>query len=409
MREVVLITSMARGTAYGVGTYTNELIYCLQEIGAKVTVVELSMNIPEFKVIEETPRLKKIQFPSSYDMVGNNYFNRIGSLLKLHIQNSSNVVFQFNFHSQKGLMEQVKTKFPQARVLSAVHIFNWGNIPPGNIDMYRLVLGGANKTRSKRHAPLVKYHISEREFFEKVDNIIALSEDTISMLSSAYNLPKEKIFHMPNGMRDSHYKLSYSEKMFLREQFHVGENETILLSVGRLDTNKGIHPLLNCFEKIVRKYKNCRLVLIGDGDTSIFKNHSSIVSKVIFTGKIDHDDVAKWYEIANIGLFPSFSEECSYVGIEMMMHSLPVVASDSYGVRCMFHDGKNSLVAKRESFKSNKAFENNLFENICRMIESKELRDRIAVGSRRTYEQNYGIDIMQRNYKRLLDKLYSES
>lgn len=107
--------------------------------------------------------------------------------------------------------------------------------------------------------------------------------------------------------------------------------------------------------------------------------------------------------MADIGIFSSYAEQCSYVGIEMMMHGLPIVASDSYGVRNMFNDRENALVAKRNSYKNNRIFEKNLFDSLSQLIESKTLREQLALGGRKTYEEKYNIDTMRENYKRLLE------
>jgi glycosyltransferase len=402
MREVVLINSKTQGAAYGVGTYIMELIYCLQESGIKVTVVELGLKIPEF-TIDDTGELKKLQFPHlNYNE--DIYYSRIASFLKLYIRNSPNVVFHFNFQAQKKLMQQIRTKFSECKIVFTVHYFEWSAALLGDADMYRQFIANIDNKLSKKDGALVQAYRWEKEVFETMDKIVALSNDTSSLLTDAYDIPQEKIFQTSNGLRDA-CLIPDNRRARLRKQYHIDNNEIVLLYVGRFDAVKAVDSLLASFTKIIAKHKNCRMVLVGDGDTSVLKSHSAIMSKVVITGKIDKKDVYKWYTIADIGLFPSLYEECSYVGIEMMMHSLPVVASDGYSVKNMFHDGQNALVAQRGRTKNKRGFEKNLFDNISLMIESKELRDRIGAEGRKTYEEKYSTNVMRQRYKQLIDSI----
>ena len=43
--------------------------------------------------------------------------------------------------------------------------------------------------------------------------------------------------------------------------------------------------------------------------------------------------------IADIGVLPSCQEQCSYVGIEMLMHGIPLVGTDAMGISEMIEEG----------------------------------------------------------------------
>lgn len=64
-------------------------------------------------------------------------------------------------------------------------------------------------------------------------------------------------------------------------------------------------------------------------------------SKIIFSGRLPKELIYKFYQIADVGILPSFAEQCSYVAIEMMMHGLPIVGTDSTGLSEMIIDGEN--------------------------------------------------------------------
>ena len=66
---------------------------------------------------------------------------------------------------------------------------------------------------------------------------------------------------------------------------------------------------------------------------------NGIWGKVIFTGKLRKDQLYRFYQIADIGVLPSCQEQCSYVGIEMLMHGIPLVGTDAMGISEMIEEG----------------------------------------------------------------------
>ncbi|WP_032559999.1 glycosyltransferase, partial [Bacteroides fragilis] len=56
-----------------------------------------------------------------------------------------------------------------------------------------------------------------------------------------------------------------------------------------------------------------------------------------FIGKISKQKLYEFYQIADVGVMPSFHEQCSYVAIEMMMHGLPLIITNTTGLSEMIH------------------------------------------------------------------------
>ena len=76
----------------------------------------------------------------------------------------------------------------------------------------------------------------------------------------------------------------------------------------------------------------------------------------------------KWYQIADIGVLPSYTEQCSYVGLEMLAHHLPIVASDGFGVRCMFQEQINIRVAHIGNVKRLDEYKNELISSTLQLL-----------------------------------------
>lgn len=404
MKEIVIVNFATRGAAYGIGTYLKELIYCLRQTEIKVNFLDMNPFQAEFSINEEEG-VRTLSFPFSYSIrVMQNYFRRVATLLKLYFSDSSDLIFQFNHCSQREFIQCIKTIFPQCRTIFTVHFFQWSEPLKGDVELFHKILMTKDKRILSRYASILEDYQSEKELFDMVDTIISLSQDTTSLLTEAYSVALNKIRYIPNGLRNVVGTPNQKFKVVYRKQFNLKRDEIIILFIGRLNSIKGIIPLLSAFGKIVSKHKNCRLVVIGDGDYSFFSNHTRILSKVIITGRLDPTCVAKWYAMADIGVFPSYYEECSYVGVEMMMYGLPIVASDGYSVRNMFHEDGNALIAAIGDHRKNNEFIHNLSDVIIKLLESAELRKQMGERSRRYYEKNYDVDGMQALYSSLLDE-----
>ncbi|WP_139322550.1 hypothetical protein [Parabacteroides massiliensis] len=65
----------------------------------------------------------------------------------------------------------------------------------------------------------------------------------------------------------------------------------------------------------MKVYPMCRLAVVGSTGNWDFvrKNCYPILSKIHFTGALSPEEVDKWYQIADIELLSSYTEQCSYV------------------------------------------------------------------------------------------------
>ena len=97
--------------------------------------------------------------------------------------------------------------------------------------------------------------------------------------------------------------------------------------------------MIRAFKLILNNRPHARLIIIGDGEYNQYLNEcKDCWEKITFTGRLDRKTVYNFYQIADVGVMPSFHEQCSYVAIEMMMFGLPLAVSTSTGLSEMVHD-----------------------------------------------------------------------
>ena len=407
MKEVCIINYTSNAAVYGIGTYIKECIYCLANLDCKINRIELGTDSvkAEFYVKEEG-KVRTIHLPYHLKGDKDSYYKGIFWLLRFYIEDSENLVFLLQYGHDESLLNEIKKHFPQSKTVFTVHYMNWSPALQGNVTLFEKIIRNKEKEKIKnRYRQVIENHNVEKTFLEKSDHIVCLTDDTLDIIQKMYDI-KENIWLIPNGLRKNFRNLSVNQKLKLREKFYIGPDEKVLLSVARIDPFKGVDCLLSCFDDIIKNYPNCRLVIIGDGDTNaVIKKCKKSWSKVIFTGKLDKKTLYRWYQIADIALFPSFFEQCSYVGIEMLMHGLPVIASDGIGVRNMFHDGINAKIARIENWKNKSKFVKNLKEAVLHLLNSSLSELKIRKGAVKSYKTKYSIELMQENYCKLLNSL----
>lgn len=140
-----------------------------------------------------------------------------------------------------------------------------------------------------------------------------------------------------------------------RAKLGIDKNTIVLGYVGRLNEDKGIELLLDTFACLTEKElsKEVCLVLIGDYDgsetfVSSIKARIERDSKIKFLGFIK--DIAKYYRIMDLFVFPSYREGFGNVLIEASYCKLPVVAFDVTGVRnAVQHSHTGMLVPFRDT------------------------------------------------------------
>ncbi len=108
----------------------------------------------------------------------------------------------------------------------------------------------------------------------------------------------------------------------------------MLLSVARLERNKGLHVLADALGSL--KDLAWRWVIVGDGpfrralETRIAGN--GLQGRVLMPGRLQDASLHAWYEAASIFVHPTQYEGSSIVTLEAMSHRRPVVATIAGGL-----------------------------------------------------------------------------
>ena len=407
MKEICIINYGSNAAAYGIGTHIKEYIHCLRNIGFKINLIELGTDnkYPEIYIKEEI-NLRTFHIPYIQKSNFVIYNKAVCRLLRLYLKDSSDLIFHFHYLQSSSLLVRLKQYFPLSKSILTIHYLYWSARFNGNITIYKdIIKQKSRKYTKKKYQDVIYNYEQEKKYIQSVDQVICLAEDTYNLLKDFYNVDTEKLFIIPNGLKPYKAFISKEKQAELRKQYYITENERIILFVGRINQIKGIQPLISAFEKVVATTPSCRLVLIGDGDfSSVVKQSYNASTRISFTGKINKEKLHQWYQIADIGVFPSYYEESSYVGIEMLMHGLPIIASDGYAVKNMFNS-QNAIIASINNWNKPESFTSSLTNSTLALLQSDELLVLKRRQALQSYKATFHLKHMQQKYKTLLAKL----
>jgi glycosyltransferase involved in cell wall biosynthesis len=129
----------------------------------------------------------------------------------------------------------------------------------------------------------------------------------------------------------------------LRARFGVDPRAPLLVSVGRLEENKGFHVLMRALSDLRAQETSAqapshawRWVLIGDGPfrgtLERLAADEGLASRMIMRGRVDDEELHGWYEAATLFVHPTLYEGSSLVTLEAMAHARPVIATRAGGL-----------------------------------------------------------------------------
>ncbi|MBQ5700085.1 MAG: glycosyltransferase family 4 protein [Alphaproteobacteria bacterium] len=167
--------------------------------------------------------------------------------------------------------------------------------------------------------------------------------------------------------------------------------------------HKGIKRIIPAIKQVAEKH-NIEIMVIGghDKNDKVFEEIAGLPIKNV--GLLTkQDDISRYYEMADAALFASFSEACSFAGIEAMAYNLPIVSSDAVGLVEMF--GRAALIVKSD--KDGNLDVDDYANQMVRIIENKALRTKLGILAYARYKERYTARKMVKDTVKLYERLVS--
>ena len=216
-----------------------------------------------------------------------------------------------------------------------------------------------------------------RRYMRKLDARIAVSSAARHFISSYFPGDYRII---PNGVDVSFYANA-------RPLPEYADGKINILFVGRLEPRKGAMYLMEAYAKLKKKHPEIRLILCSVGPLLGRLRRfvrANRIEDVLFAGRVDDADKARFYKTAQIFCAPSTGQESfGIVLLEAMAAGLPVVASDIHGYKRVVQRNVTGLLVEPKSPEA-------LADALERLICDPGLRQRLGeAGSRRAPEYDW--------------------
>jgi glycosyltransferase involved in cell wall biosynthesis len=213
------------------------------------------------------------------------------------------------------------------------------------------------------------------------------SEMTAEMRAAGFR----RLVEIPNGVA---VPAPTTDSLKRAARQSLGLDGPTVLYVGRFDDEKGVDVLIRAWQRL--QTPHATLVLVGDGPERTALKHlhrdGTNAESIRFAGP--SEDVAQYYQAADLFALPSRSEGISNALLEAMGSGIPVVATAVGGNReVIAAPSVGKLVAPGDDQALAAAIQN--------LLAVRPLRDALGKAGRSHIEAYYSAERMLDSYERL--------
>lgn len=210
------------------------------------------------------------------------------------------------------------------------------------------------------------YHYSvripkETEVMRQAQAIIALSRTELGYIDDLYGIDPAKVKLVPGGV-DVEFFAPRGEPATLRRALGIpGDENYLVLALGRLDPRKGFPYLIEAAPEVVRRVrtagKSVRVFISAGGHEPLSAEEQAeqrrideaieragIGEALTLVSKLDLQRVPEYYSAADVFVVPSPYEPFGLVIIEAMACGTPVIATDQGGPPEIISEGSDGYL-----------------------------------------------------------------
>jgi len=258
----------------------------------------------------------------------------------------------------------------------------------------------------------VSSKILKKDYFHKkiysvVSKIFVLSNFLRENVLQTCPVTDDKVVVIPGGIDLSKYEIGEKVRERLRMELNIPDSSIVIGTIARIDRGKGLIELVQAFSKLIENNKDIRLVIVGAptvGEEKFFEELKDRVSKlkvqelVLFTGF--RSDIPEILTVFDIFVLASYGEAFGYVLLEASAARLPIIATDSGGVRDIVEDGETGILVQPYDVES-------LYRAMDTLMKDAPLRKKLGLLGRQRIEDKFIeeniLEKIEQEYQSLLD------
>lgn len=186
-----------------------------------------------------------------------------------------------------------------------------------------------------------------------VDHVFTICEGLRADIV-ARGIRADKVTVIPNAVNVDSFQLASPPDPQLQEKWGL-TGKTVVGFIGSFYAYEGLDLLLNALPELIRQRPDVRLLLVGGGpqETNLRKQAESLGlgDHVIFTGRVPHTEVARYYDLINVLAYPRHPMRLTELvtplkPLEAMAQGQLFVASDVGGHKELIEHNKTGILFK---------------------------------------------------------------
>ncbi|MET0682018.1 MAG: TIGR04063 family PEP-CTERM/XrtA system glycosyltransferase [Casimicrobiaceae bacterium] len=200
-------------------------------------------------------------------------------------------------------------------------------------------------------------------------------------------VPGSRVTVIPNAVDSGSFRFDEPADAPLKQKLGL-EGRTVIGFIGSFYAYEGLDLLMEALPRVVAVLEDVRLLLVGGGPHEAVLRSAvarlGLDDKVVFTGRVPHGDVHRYYSIVDICAYPRHSMRLTELvtplkPLEAMAQGRLLVASDVGGHRELIRDGETGVL-----FRAGDA--GSLAEALLRLLAQRERWPRLRTNARHFVE-----------------------
>lgn len=170
-------------------------------------------------------------------------------------------------------------------------------------------------------------------------------------------IPAEKVTVIPNAVNIENFSVGEAADQQLAKDLNI-EGKVVLGFIGSFYAYEGLDILLKALPEMLRANADIRLLLVGGGpqeqQLKALAVQLNITDKIIFTGRVPHDQVQRYYNLTDVLVYPRLRMRLTDLvtplkPLEAMAQGRLLAASDVGGHLELIEDGKTGILFQADN------------------------------------------------------------
>ena len=200
-------------------------------------------------------------------------------------------------------------------------------------------------------------------------------------------VPPERITVVPNAVDTEKFRFDPAPDVELAARLNL-DGKTVLSFIGSFYGYEGLELLVQAFATVSQQRPELRLLLAGGGmgEQAVRDRVTalSLSDRVIFAGRVPHDDIWRYYSIADLMVYPRMPTRTTELvtplkPLEAMAQGRLVLASNVGGHHELIEDGQNGYLFQAGDARA-------LANRIGQVLDDRPQWEAIQVRARRFVE-----------------------